>query len=475
MASPDAPAPPAGRAVVLPHLGMGDMLVLRGLVAALCARYDALVVVGLRRYRDSLGCLFEDLAPRVSVALVDSARDISPRFGASGKTLAAYEARGYEVLALGDHGAEARWREAHPLWTRALYAQAGVDPAHMYAGFRLPASRAAQSRAMLATVRELTGGRPYVLVHDDERRPLWLPPDLGPDDPVVLHVDDARLRSAVVFDYVDTLRHAARLHAIDSCFALLADLAGLDTPVTVHAYAKNAGMEDIYRDGGRVSILRRPPTPALYGAHAVPLDDACGRALHANFRHFVALQGLMAPTREEWHPCGSYLMGPASMDYEPRMHAKQALLFEHARGRRNVLEIGVHGGHSLLLTLLAAPQAHVTCVDLCAWSHTARCVAYLQSQFPGRVTLLRGSSRDVLPLVQGVFDLVHVDGDHSYEGAKFDMEHAHRLSAPDTVFVFDDYYDGIARAVDELGHLFELVDVPMCSWTNCLLRRRDHV
>lgn len=210
---------------------------------------------------------------------------------------------------------------------------------------------------------------------------------------------------------------------------------------------------------------------ASFGEEHLP-DDEVGRALRAGFHHFRALQGIMAPTRDVWKPCGSYLMGPDSLDYDPSMHAKQALLFSTAKGKRNALEIGVHGGHSLLLTLLANPDCHITCIDTCGWTHTAQCVAYLQSQFPGRITLLRGDSRAVLPILQNVYDLIHVDGDHTYDGARFDMEHAHRLSHPHTAFVFDDYSHGIARAVADLADLFEVVEVPNCAWTNCMARRR---
>lgn len=460
------------RLLLLPHLGMGDMLVLRGMVAALCDSCDRVLVVGLRKYRRSLECLFEDLAPKVALALVDSAADISPSFGAGSEILDAFQRDGYTPLLLGDHGSAADWRALDPLWPRALYLDAGLDPGLAMSRFALPESRADASKDTLAKVRHITGGKSYVLVHDDSARQLLLPDDYTDDEEtVILHVDDARFASDNIFDYVDVIKHAKHLHAIDSCFALLADLAGLGTPTTVHAYTKDHSMPDIYHPPGRVRILRQPPQRGAYGAHLVPKDDEFGRALRAAFRHFAALQDLMRPTRGAWYPCGSYLMGPASMEYDLSMHAKQVLLYEHLRGKRNVLEIGVHGGHSLLMALLASPDSHVTCIDICGWEHTERCVEYLQAQFPGRVTLLVGSSRDVLPLVRGRFDVVHVDGDHSYEGAKFDMEQAYRLSGPDTVFVFDDYCGDIARAVDDLG-LFDVIDVPSCSW-NCLARRRE--
>ncbi len=444
------------KVLLVPHMGLGDMLVLRGMVAALSDKNDVLVL-GFARYRDSLRCLFEDLAG-VSLGLMETTDKLA-------SDIRILQRQGYRLLALGEFCPG--WDRTAPGWTRRLYEQAHMDPGLMNARFRLPASRADAAAAMLAKVRELAEGRPYVLVHDDPERPLVLP-EIA-DGVCVFHVDDKRFASDIIFDYSDVLRHAHHLHAIDSCFALLAHLGQLGTPTTVHAYARPGTPGDpSYRT---TCVLHAPPATARYAAHRLPGDEF-GLALRAHFRHFAALQDIMRPTADEWRPCGSYLMGPASMDYDPSMHPKQALLFESARGRRNALEVGVHGGHSLLMILLASPRAHVTCVDICAWAHTARCVAYLQAQFPGRITMLRGCSREVLPLLQDTFDFVHVDGDHSYEGARFDMEQAHRLSAPDTTFIFDDFSGHIARAVADLAPLFEVLRAPSCAWNNCLARRR---
>lgn len=70
------------RLVLVPHMGLGDMLVLGGMVRALSTRYDQVVVVCLRKYRDSLSAMFEDLGRKVVLGLVESAASVSPRFGA---------------------------------------------------------------------------------------------------------------------------------------------------------------------------------------------------------------------------------------------------------------------------------------------------------------------------------------------------------------------------------------------------------
>lgn len=210
------------------------------------------------------------------------------------------------------------------------------------------------------------------------------------------------------------------------------------------------------------------PSPD-FGLSLVPSDEV-GTAIRNGFRHFVELQRLMIPTVSQWYPCGGYMMSPGSMDYDPQMHGKQAALFRACKPARSVLEIGVHGGHSLLIALLANDTSTITCMDIGAYDHTLPCVQYLQSQFPGRIVYLQGDSSTVLPGVHASFDVVHVDGDHSYEGVVRDVVQALRLSHENTTFVIDDYYDGVKRAVEDVNAL-DVVQIPGCAWTNCVMKR----
>lgn len=255
-------ADPGGRAGValLTHMGLGDMLLSQGLVGALCERRGRVALVCCRKYLGTLGTLFEHLGDRVALVPVEEAHAISPAFGAGPGRLAALERMGYEILELGFHSGGAAWRALDPLWSRALYRQAGVDPDLVTAGFVLPAGRRGQAARVLAAAREIAGGRKIVLVHDDRSRPLRAPAP-GPDE-VVLHVDDPRIRSDNLFDYVDLLAAAHHLHALESCFALLVDLAGLRTPMTIHAYARDPHAVLQYQRPTTVvaAVLRSPPT-----------------------------------------------------------------------------------------------------------------------------------------------------------------------------------------------------------------------
>ena len=49
-----------------------------------------------------------------------------------------------------------------------------------------------------------------------------------------------------------------------------------------------------------------------------------------------------------------------------------------------------------------------------------------------------GDSKQTVPTLEGTFDYILVDGDHSKDGARIDLENVVRLCAPGGVIVFDD-------------------------------------
>lgn len=71
-----------------------------------------------------------------------------------------------------------------------------------------------------------------------------------------------------------------------------------------------------------------------------------------------------------------------------------------------------------------------------------------------RVTLLEGFSGDILRELARAelkFDLIFIDGGHSYEVARDDWEQSQHLLAEDGVIVFDDYPNyGVGRVVREI-------------------------
>lgn len=125
-----------------------------------------------------------------------------------------------------------------------------------------------------------------------------------------------------------------------------------------------------------------------------------------------------------------------------------------------VLEVGSYCGRSTIC--LAKTAVAVTAVD----TFDGRGTAAQGDTFPqfirnldrhgvvNKVRPVRADSVTVLPDLPPVYDLVFIDGDHSYESVKQDAELASRVLKPGGILAFHDYDSesdpGVTQAVDEL-------------------------
>lgn len=123
-----------------------------------------------------------------------------------------------------------------------------------------------------------------------------------------------------------------------------------------------------------------------------------------------------------------------------------------------ICEIGVRYGYSAWSFLCAAPDASYTGIDLQQGTHGgakgvntfAAVEALLARDYPdATVELIEANSQAVVSL-GGRYDFIHVDGDHSEPGCRYDLELALKALTPGGAILVDDYdyIDGVHRAVD---------------------------
>ena len=159
-------------------------------------------------------------------------------------------------------------------------------------------------------------------------------------------------------------------------------------------------------------------------------------------RHVKKLQELVEATGE---PCEGNVFwfqhqhgGEVSEFLTKRLN-----LFNYSQKAKTILEIGFNAGHSCLLYLVANPTSTVELFDIGWHTYTRPCFEYLDSQFPGRIQIHYGDSRQVLPEyisknVGRTFDLIHVDGGHDEPVVRSDILNVMHFCRPDTVVISDD-------------------------------------
>jgi predicted O-methyltransferase YrrM len=128
------------------------------------------------------------------------------------------------------------------------------------------------------------------------------------------------------------------------------------------------------------------------------------------------------------------------------------------------LEIGTLQGGSALL-VAAAMDALNTGGRLICVDPKPQIIPEHWQRLANRTLLLEGHSPDILPqaceMAGGKFDLILIDGDHTYAGALRDAQGVLPFAADGAYILFhDSFFVEVARAIDDfvLEHAQELVD-----------------
>jgi len=108
----------------------------------------------------------------------------------------------------------------------------------------------------------------------------------------------------------------------------------------------------------------------------------------------------------------------------------------------NILEIGFNAGHSAD-SFLSSSLAHVTSFDINIRGSVKYAKEYIDKKYPSRHTLIIGDSTKMIPEYAvsnptTKFDVIFIDGGHTYELAIADLLNCKNLAHKNTIVIMDD-------------------------------------
>jgi predicted O-methyltransferase YrrM len=130
---------------------------------------------------------------------------------------------------------------------------------------------------------------------------------------------------------------------------------------------------------------------------------------------------------------------------------------------KNILEIGFNGGHSADLFLKTNTNCNVLSFDIGHHTYVKIAKEFMDKTYPNRHTLVIGDSTKTVPIYQSdiKYDLIFIDGGHSYEVAKADLLNCKRLAHKDTIVIIDDtMYNSTWEQHYNIG--------PTKAWLECI-------
>lgn len=233
-----------GKLLLLPHMGLGDMIILNGFIRYKALFHTEVRVVVFAKYAATVRFMFRDLN-NITYEEVLCEADISPNYAMviPQRLSDLIEGEGYEYLPLGVHSRDALWQTRAYDFAECFYIQGGV-PYEVRKRFGHVMRDLVAERAFADRVRSAIGPGPYRVMHDDPERKLLINRSkIGPGPPL-FHVASRTINGADVysnnlFDYCTLIDEANEYHGFDSSFALMLDLVRTKCKdIKLHAYVK---------------------------------------------------------------------------------------------------------------------------------------------------------------------------------------------------------------------------------------------
>lgn len=108
----------------------------------------------------------------------------------------------------------------------------------------------------------------------------------------------------------------------------------------------------------------------------------------------------------------------------------------------NIIEIGFNAGHSAEIFLSSNKNINVVSFDIGDYYYVGLGKQFIDNKYPNRHTLILGDSLVSIPEYIRTsnikFDIIFIDGGHSYNTAKGDLINCKNLAHKKTIVIMDD-------------------------------------
>jgi hypothetical protein len=113
-------------------------------------------------------------------------------------------------------------------------------------------------------------------------------------------------------------------------------------------------------------------------------------------------------------------------------------LYKLAKNSKNIMEIGLNGGHSAAIFFLANPNLKFLSFDICEHKYVEKVADYYKLKY--NFEFVKGNSLVTVKNYNNdiKYDVIHIDGGHHEECVINDLINCKKFANKDTFIVFDD-------------------------------------
>jgi len=198
---------------ILHHLGLGDAIMLNGMVRHFAEKDDVCIFIQ-KQHEDSVRFMYRDLT-NIKIKLLNTtdAQEMWSQVEGQILPLATYKLpnQHWDFATNGPLSEMVNW--AH-----SIYIQAGIPPKYMYSKFKVVRDRDSEIKYEHDD---------YVFIHDDVSRGM----KIDTSHTNIYRVTRDRLDSnSNIFDYLTVIENASEVHCMDSCYAWMINMMEIGNP-----------------------------------------------------------------------------------------------------------------------------------------------------------------------------------------------------------------------------------------------------
>tara|TARA_Y100000287_G_scaffold185762_1_gene189948 strand:- start:1725 stop:2420 length:696 start_codon:yes stop_codon:yes gene_type:complete len=198
---------------ILHHLGLGDAIMLNGMVRHFAEKDDVCIFIQ-KQHEDSVRFMYRDLT-NIKIKLLNTtdAQEMWSQVEGQILPLATYKLpnQHWDFATNGPLSEMVNW--AH-----SIYIQAGIPPKYMYSKFKVVRDRDSEIKYEHDD---------YVFIHDDVSRGM----KIDTSHTNTYRVTRDRLDSnSNIFDYLTVIENASEVHCMDSCYAWMINMMEIGNP-----------------------------------------------------------------------------------------------------------------------------------------------------------------------------------------------------------------------------------------------------
>jgi hypothetical protein len=240
----------------IPHLELGDSIVLNGVIRHYCSQYDTVVMVCKKSYYPQIRFMYGDLNNLILYIIPDKNvyRKMNMYVPIDDEITHIFINNNINLMIMGCFRMQYNMNIyippnlIFPLW---IYNDLEISPDVAYSNFKINRNFAREEQ-LYNNLTKIIGVK-YIVVIDDEKRNYLI------DDKYLVDLQYPifklgnnssnkikklnNIKDPIIFNYIKILEHASEIISIDSSIPWLIDLLNIQTKTSIHTYMRGGNVK----------------------------------------------------------------------------------------------------------------------------------------------------------------------------------------------------------------------------------------